>query len=289
VALFHKFGPSPRTIINILITPAEEAEYVNYVQDWADAFVHDFPTAFFDLRKLNFSSDISSKFFFVRPHVSNARGATLHIPTQFLTNALGAAMSHQAAAQQHTFFNILSGHPSLGSAAGWLFENYAHVCLSDPSRNALQAYLQNETNPQLIPAPAEIIAGNTALRNIKEPYDFYWQPRESNFPGIDAVIRKGNVVWALQLTISDSHSPATEGLTEIYGMMKQTTNIEWYVVIVGPNRNKAESARDRQKLGGQWMNKSIYACELPLGKFTGSALQRLQNILHDSDLDVPMD
>jgi hypothetical protein len=42
---------------------------------------------------------------------------------------------------------------ALRTAAGWLFENYAHVVLSDPNRDPLPIYIRNETGAPSIPPP----------------------------------------------------------------------------------------------------------------------------------------
>jgi hypothetical protein len=90
---------------------------------------------------------------------------------------------------------MLSKHPSLRTAAGWLFESYAHVVLSDPNRSPLPTYIRNETAAPSIPPPNEIRSGSTALKTIQPPFSFYWRPREPNFEGLDAVIRDHDTAW----------------------------------------------------------------------------------------------
>jgi len=78
------------------------------------------------------------------------------------------------AAQQHAAFTMLSKHPSLRTAAGWLFENYAHVVLSDPNRAPLPTYIRNETGVPSISPSNEMKSGSTALKAIQPPFSFYW-------------------------------------------------------------------------------------------------------------------
>ena len=59
----------------------------------------------------------------------------------------------------------------------------------------LTTYSRNEIEPPSIPLPNETKSGSTALKNIQPPFSFYWRPRESNFEGLDAIIRQVNVVW----------------------------------------------------------------------------------------------
>ncbi|KAF8959416.1 hypothetical protein BDZ97DRAFT_1761441 [Flammula alnicola] len=287
LALFERFGPSPKIIIDILITPRLEATHVRNIRAGAVKLASQFSTVFLDLNCLDFSSDISSKIFTVRPDISNGL-PTLYIPTPFLSSSLGIAMSRQAAALQHTFFNMLRGHPSLCSAAGWLFESYAHVYFSNPNHVPIQAYLRNDPNPYPIPTPAKMITGSK-LKTIQPPHNFYWRPREPNFEGVDAVIRVGNIVWALQFTISALHRSAAAGLAQVLADMNHKRGVEWRLVMVGSERCNAESARDRQKLEGNWKKTPIYVCELPLGKFTDDEEERLQDILKKTKNTYPVD
>lgn len=176
---------------------------------------------------------------------------------------------------------MLSSHPSLRAAAGWMFEHYAHVYLSNPTRIPLKAYLPNELNPHHIPVPAKMIAGSTKLKTIQPPHKFYWRPAEPNFKGIDALIRIDDIVWALQYTISGSHGSATNGLTKVYDAMNHKTGVQWRLVIAGPELRAAESVRDSQGLENPWTGTPVYACELPLGIFTEDDEQRLRDILNE--------
>lgn len=230
---------------------------------------------------MDFSADISSQIFALRPDFSNSREPVLTIPTPFLCAVLGVALSREAAAQQHLFFQTLKDHPSLRSAARWLFESYAHVLLSKPTRQPLEAFLSDDPtpNPHLIPVPRELISGS--LTNIQTPYDFYWRPREPNFPDVDALIRKDNIVWALQFTIGPSSSSTTEGLTRVFSQMNHKTGVEWKLVIVGLNRHDLAIARDQHRLDGEWQNVPVYTCELPLGEFNEVDMQELQKTLDE--------
>ena len=69
----------------------------------------------------------------------------LEIPTQYLCRTFGLAMSRQTAAQQHTFFRILNGHPTFHIAGGWLFEDYAHNRLSESKHDPSKAYCLDGT------------------------------------------------------------------------------------------------------------------------------------------------
>ena len=96
---------------------------------------------------------------------------------------------------------LLDNYSSLRSAAGWIFESFAHIALSDPNRTPLRTYIGTKSGPA-IPSPGRVISRSDALGKIQSPFDFYWHPREPNFPGVDALIRKGNKVWVLQYAIS---------------------------------------------------------------------------------------
>ena len=230
---------------------------------------------------MNFGDETSSMVFTIRPKKTRRGRYTLEIPTPFLSHTFGLAMSHQAAVQQHTFFRMLSHYPSFCSAAGWLFEHYAHNCLSKPNHEKLEAYTLDGTLHH-IPVPSRMIAGSTALKRIQPPHNFYWRPVEPNFKGVDAIIRFEDDVWVLQYTISGVHKPATDGLLEIRDGMNHKTGVKWHLVMVGSELRSAEEARDNQKLGEEWKWTTIVcASELPLGQFNEKHAKILDSILNE--------
>jgi len=120
--------------------------------------------------------------------------------------------------------------------------------LLSPTRDVLH-FKQMSLTP--IPTPATMMSGNTALKHYQAPFNFYWRPREVNFEGIDAVIRCGNEVWALQFTIGPTQHSAMEGLTQIYDLINHKRGVTWLLVMVSSTRSEAECARDSQKLADQ--------------------------------------
>jgi len=283
VDLFRKYGSNVRAIIDILDTPAKEVTYLTDVRAGASNFATDFSNVLSDLRNLDFGSKASSKIFTLRPNNLVSRQPILRIPTSFLAATLGLALARQAVAQQHAAFTMLSKHPSLRTAAGWLFENYAHVVLSDPNRLPLTTYFRNETEPSSIPPPDEMKSGSTALKNIQPPFSFYWRPRESNFECLDAIIRHENVVWGLQYTIRAKHGSVTEGLNQVRAEMNHKRDVEFRVAMLGSEQANAESARDSQKLTGRWTNTPIFACVLPMGNLDERLLQNALDEVSISD------
>ncbi|KAK2459274.1 hypothetical protein APHAL10511_008695, partial [Amanita phalloides] len=265
--LFEKYGPSPRVIIYLLIGSIKEETYKVEVKVAAFRLASRFSAVAPLLDDLDFG-DISSKIFTVRPKNNVSRGVhTLENPTPFLCCTFGLAMSRQAAAQQHTFFRMLSSHPSFCAAGGWLFEDYAHNRLSAPNREPLKAHSLDGTVYH-IPVPAKMIAGSTALKNIRPPHDFYWRPVTPNFKGVDAIIRSGDDVWVLQYTISREHKPVTDDLKDIHDGMNCKKDVKWHLVMIGSTLENAKEAWNNQKLGDGWTRETIvYASELPLGQF----------------------
>jgi len=129
-----------------------------------------------------------------------------------------------------------------------------------------------------MPAPEEIISGNS-LRGIKREFrPFYWRSRGSNCEGVDSVLRCGDDVWVLQYTVSRPRRAATKGLNEVHKNMNLKYNIRWHLVMIGATRSEAESARDSQKLAHSWDKSPVYACAVQLGIFDEQKLQQLQDV-----------
>jgi hypothetical protein len=282
VDLFRRYGSNVRSIVEIIQTPTTEQQYLTDVRSGASNFANDFPEAFSNLQNLDFGSKASSKIFTVRPH-KTTREPVLRIPTPFLATMLGLALAGLAVARQHAAFTMLSKHPSLRTAAGWLFENYAHAVLSDPNRAPLVTYIRNEIEAPYIPPPNNVISGSTALKNIRPPFSFYWRPRETNFEGLDAIIRDNNTVWGLQYTIRAKHGSALEGLIQIHKEMNHKRGVKYRLVMLGSEKTDAESARDNQKLTSAWAKTPISACVLPLGTVNEALLRRVLDEVSISD------
>ena len=277
MTLFLKYGSNVRCIIDILKHPDAEATYDLDVKRGAAEIAKDFSTILLQLEYLDFQSSFSSKIFFVRPKNLESRLPVLTIPTAYLFKTLAVAVCRQALAQQHAIFTMLTAHPSLGTAAGWWFENYAHVMLSDPTRLPISTHIRSVSNPPSIPAPKAVLAGSDALRKIQPPFNFYWRPREPNFEGTDGLIRVGNTVRVQQYTTSSSHRSATKGLQEIRRIMNHIRDVDWHFDVVSPNLSTAESARDSHKLTGRWATTPIYASQLQIGTLDTQLLERIWN------------
>jgi len=228
------------------------------IREDAEIFANSSSGFVLDLEGLGHSSNI----FTVR-HVETPRTTRLTIPTTFLQEALGEALSRNTAAKRHEAFVLLGNHPSLRSAAGSVFEHAAHITLSNPNRPPLPTHTGGDVGPT-IPPVRNMISGTDALRKIQPLFDFYWRPREANFPGVDALIRLDNDVWVLQYTISPRHGTATKGLNEVYRLMNHKQSVRWRLVILGSHLSDAESVRSRQQLTDGWEKMNVYASELPI-------------------------
>jgi hypothetical protein len=202
VTLFEKYGPSPRLLIDLLIFPGREAIYLHDVNTAAYDLSWEFSKKFGRLQSLDSSSNISAEILMVKPNTPQLRLPDLYIPTAFLASTLGVAISRHSATQKYAFFALLDSYPTLRDTAGWLFENYAHVCFSGPNNISFHEYLGGKANSYQIPATNAVITGSTALKTIQRPFSFYWRPLEPGFDGVHALIRSNNVVWVLQFVIS---------------------------------------------------------------------------------------
>lgn len=273
--LFLKYGSNVRRIIDMIKWPEQEGAYDQDVKQGADCIAREFSSLLLQLGNLDFKSELPSNIFAVRPNNLKSRLGVLTIPTAYLFKSLVIAVSRQAMTQQHQIFTLLTAHPSLGTASGWWFKNYAHIVLSDPSRDPIETHIGGVPNPSSIPAPKARISGSDALRKIQPPFHFYWQPREPNFEGTDGLIRVGDTVRVQQYTTSSSHRSATNGLEEIRGIMNHVRDVNWHFDIVGPNLSAAETARDSHKLTGRWSKTPIYASQLQIGILDNQMLNKI--------------
>ena len=243
----------------MLYTPENEEHYLSQVQGAAAKFARNYRTIIGNLDMLDYGADNSSVIFAAKPTRSH-KEARVIIPTDFLCATLGVALSREAEAECQKAFIM---HLSLSSAAGWIFEHSAHLYVANDVRPQIRIYMQSREGPA-IPPVEDSKSGNTFLGSIQAPFNFYWRPREVNFPGVDALIRCGNEVWLLQYTISRTHKPADKGIDRVRGMMNNQTGVTWYLVILGSNLADAESARRTLARHLSSSGVTVYAGTLPL-------------------------
>ncbi|CAA7264967.1 unnamed protein product [Cyclocybe aegerita] len=91
VALYNKFGPSPRVVVDILRQGTTEERYFHEIETGATILARQFLVMFCNAENLDFSSGPLSKIFTVRPKSSNREIAVLFIPTPVVASAFGMA------------------------------------------------------------------------------------------------------------------------------------------------------------------------------------------------------
>ena len=114
VALFQKYGPNTRFIIQTFTNPSKEDGYLYDVQAGATRLACEFSTIFYNHENLDFSFD---EIFILKPDLVSRHKSIVTIPTAFLFITLGIAVSRQTMALKHCFFTTLRDHPHLGSPA----------------------------------------------------------------------------------------------------------------------------------------------------------------------------
>ena len=133
LTLFRKYGSDIRGITDMLYKPENEEHYLSQVQGAAAKFARNYRTIIGNLDMLDYGADNSSVIFTAKPTRSH-KEARVIIPTDFLCATLGVALSRQAEAECQKAFIMMHKHPSLSSAAGWIFEHPAHLYVAKKDR-----------------------------------------------------------------------------------------------------------------------------------------------------------
>lgn len=154
--LFREFGPSPRTVLELVRDPSRISNHPAFVNLAARSVAETVSKTSLSLNHLNlYSDEVPSAIFKV---TLDAKGDPLHrFASPSTMKAFTLALSDIMDAQQRIYFNLFRTHPSLGNSVGWFFEAYAHICISKPclKDGRLNAYPSNSDNssPKCIPAP----------------------------------------------------------------------------------------------------------------------------------------
>ena len=164
LTLFKKYGSNIRGITDMLYTPENEETYLLQVQRAAAGFAKDYHNILVNLDALDHRDDYSSHIFAVKPTSTHKDGRVI-IPTDFLSATLGVALSCAAEAECQKAFMMMHKHPSLSSAAGWIFEHSAHLYVAKKDRPEIQTYTQYRKGPAIPPVECSE-SGNSRLREV---------------------------------------------------------------------------------------------------------------------------
>jgi hypothetical protein len=149
---------------------------------------------FNSLKSSNLEKAPSSTVIFIRPSsLTKRHNYEFFVPTAEVALQLSTAALAASNQGQQRFFSHMSSYPFTRSAAGWIFENFMHTRLTDKIGHVRALDVNYKEHD--IPIVTSIITGPVdALKSA--PASFYWRPGESKFPGIDAVARDQEDIWA---------------------------------------------------------------------------------------------
>jgi hypothetical protein len=277
LALAGKYGPCIRTIIQLLKGGrTREATFRQDLATQASALVSSERNIFNNFSSADITEAPHSSLIFIRPSSAEERHTyEFCVPTPEIARLLSAAVVTASNQEQHRFFTRMSTHPSTRSAAGWIYENFVHIRLTEKDGHVRAFDMSSHGHD--IPTTTRIITGTVVeLTSAEAP--FYWRPGQSNFAGIDAIALFNHEIWAFQCTINSRHRSVITGLAKIAESL-ESTEWKWQLVIVGPIMSAAQSVQARQAAllaeTAEWSRVKIYACELTLN----TAEDRLTTLL----------
>jgi hypothetical protein len=268
LSLARKYGPSVRVIVQLLDRGQDDEDSYRHtlLSDAYDLVDNDRNINIFNsLESSNLEEASSSTVIFIRPSsLTKRHNYEFFAPTAEVALQLSTAVLAASNQDQQRFFSHMSSHPSTRTAAGWIFENFMHTHLTDKIGHvrALDANYKEHGIPIItntITGPVDVLKSAPAC--------FYWRPGESTFPGIDAVARDQEDIWAFQCTISRRQPSTIDGLERIAQAIGIPES-NWHLVIVGSEMSAAQSAREQQagilSKTDDWANVETYAYALTL-------------------------
>ncbi|TFK52575.1 hypothetical protein OE88DRAFT_1734546 [Heliocybe sulcata] len=216
--LMNRWSPSIRKIIRLLQGVQTEDQNLYTVE--SAAWVHSVAYAL-----------LSSSF----AHYVYAAPRTRRAISLMSRYAESAAIASWRRGAQGPFelFEMLSTHPLTRSATGWQHELNVHTRLSS-GKKGLDSFGPSGAQSTLQPSNRVLMGAVSALQDIQAGESVYWIPSASNFPGIDAVLVQGGDLYAVQATISASHSSPSEGVKKVCDKMHPDVRMgfAWHVVYI---------------------------------------------------------
>ena len=161
--------------------------------------------------------------------------------------------------EKRKLLDLFTSMPQMGVARGWLFEAYAHNCLSSGDMAEITAVytlspisekpskyrpnLDSETSDQLFPPINHTVRVYTSHRDfIDNPAKAgYHIPSAKNNAGFDSYLITETAVYIFQMTVSREHAADTAGQKGL-GLLKKMlpSHVPWhYVMVLPPTADKA--------------------------------------------------
>ncbi|KAF9234972.1 hypothetical protein BU15DRAFT_51971 [Melanogaster broomeanus] len=279
-------GPSPRHLLDIFNKVQNEPGFQRDLDALALDFLSKARKVMSSLRRLDLPLGKAgpSSLIFIRPKRDDSGGVLrmeceLYVPTARIVHTITKALSKQDALIRLQFFSATSSHASMRSTAGFIFEQWVHACfLSGVHVDCTWLNSTSKSLPStlLTAQPSELISTNTELKTHIPP--FYWRPVSINFPGIDGLLCRGDVIYAIQFTISQKHQSPLDGLRKLQDIIGKRSGLSWRVLFIGPSKSQAtaaarphtmltesmdsEDSSKKRKRGTKYIPVGI--CELPI-------------------------
>jgi hypothetical protein len=130
-----------------------------------------------------------------------------------------------------------------------------HAQLTTPGE--VQA-VDNMGKKSVIQTTSKFVPGLVSILKVTLP-PLYWRPAQSNFPGIDAVLRTVTETWAVRVAIGNRHGTAKQGLEKILDTLGHKVKHKMRLLVVGPDTQRVQSVVSRMK---PWNDIPIYSCTL---------------------------
>ncbi|OCH84926.1 hypothetical protein OBBRIDRAFT_785530 [Obba rivulosa] len=279
IQFIRDFGPCPRIVLQLLrkYWRGDEAganavnRHVDAVTTAANESAPHLQRTLNAISDLEFGGDVAlSSLFFVRPRADDRCAAVVYIPTVKLSRILAHAFTKVTVNKRAKVFNSLQSHRVGKSAASWMYENYVHATLMTRNEADIIYAVDMDGRQYVLPAANEPISATLRDLGSATP-PFYWCPADPTFPGIDSIIRTDDAVWAIQATIESRHGSVQTGLDKIAAAIGKGNVKAWYVVIVGPELERADAVRrdnlkSKEWTESVWSGIPIYTCALPIGE-----------------------
>jgi hypothetical protein len=263
--LFHKYGPIPRLLFDLLRQPIEDntinsyearlsekvVELLRRLPTSSTQFVDDDPHA---IITINPTLGDSARLKYISTRKSHS------VATPYIGRIIGAASDEESKRGARTLYNWMLGQPQTRTSAGWVFEGRVHAALKAGGRFGLHR-LHGNTNLARI----SIESGDTftTLDNLASHLrsalnspqvsnavvGVYQHPARANLASIDSMVvvdirKKGLQPVFFQITIAPRHPVKASGLEQIVAAFPAQLTVDPVLVFVVPLSQSPYAAQD---------------------------------------------
>jgi hypothetical protein len=164
---------------------------------------------------------------------SNYRESTVKFASQYIADKVSEKLLEDQISKTSASIQLMARYPEIASLRGSIFENYAHKVLGGNGKWTVKALAENKTEE--LELKNKKTGFFDSLEDLDISEEIYYRPNNKNFGALDSFIRKGNVIYFFQMTVSTNHPVSNAAIENaIKKIDSKTGRMNYKLIFITP-------------------------------------------------------